>query len=222
MSTNMSRRDFFKNAAIGAAGLGLVGLTGCASTETSSQGATETPAPKEKNYSLPGGLTLEEFENSLVELDPITSFVGEVTADIVVVGAGAAGVPAAVTAAEEGNSVAVLQKQSAVVSQGNCGSGLIAEESDIEGLLRYVHHTNSLNSWRSDTDLLKAYVLNSGEAVNWVYNRARVNGTSAKSPMIKVYLSTWTPVRNLLVNGQTNASALMTMVKPRLKCMRLG
>ena len=195
MSIKMSRRDFLKNAALGTAGLGLMGLTGCANTanETPSEPTTSTETKTEKNYSLPGGLTLEEFEHSMVELDPITNFVGEVTADIVVVGAGAAGVPAAITAAEEGNSVAVLQKQSTVVSQGNCGSGLIAEKSDMEGLLRYVHHTNSLNAWRSNPELLKAYVLNSGEAVNWVYNRARVNGTSAKNPNDKglfIYLDT--------------------------------
>lgn len=180
MSTKMSRRDFFKGAALSAAGIGIVGLTGC--TTPATQTPSDNPKPQEGSAALPGDLTLEEFKNSLVQLDPITNFVGEVTADIIVVGAGAAGVPAAVTAAEEGNSVVVLQKQSAVVSQGNCGSGLIAEKSDIEGLLRYVQHTNSLNGWRSDPELLKAYVMNSGEAVQWLYDRGRITGTTADKP----------------------------------------
>lgn len=179
--SKMSRRDFFKSAAIGAAGIGIVGLTGCAPTNSETPSANPTPQGGSAT-SLPGGLTLEEFENSLVKIDPITDFVGEVTADIVVVGAGAAGVPAAVTVAEEGNSVVVLQKQSAVVSQGNCGSGLIAEKSDVEGLLRYAHHTNNLNGWRSDPELLRAYVMNSGEAVEWLYNRGRLIGTTAEKP----------------------------------------
>lgn len=180
MSSNISRRDFFKSAAIGAAGIGIMGLTGCSTPASETPSAA--PTSPEGSVALPSTFSLEEFKNSLVQLDPITKFVGEVTADIIVVGAGAAGVPAAVTAAEEGNSVVVLQKQGTVVSQGNCGSGLIVDKSDTEGLLRYVQQTNSLCNWRSDPELLKAYVMNSGEAVQWVYDRARLTGTSADKP----------------------------------------
>ncbi|NCC68560.1 MAG: FAD-binding protein, partial [Clostridia bacterium] len=150
MSKNLSRRDFLKGAAVGAAGIGILGLTGCGNAAAEATQAP-TPAPEvtlaptvapQVEIAVPESLTLAEFEDSCVELAEITEFVGEVTADIVVVGAGAAGVPAAITAAEEGSSVVILQKQSTVVSQGNCGSGLIIDESDTEGLLRYVHHTN--------------------------------------------------------------------------------
>lgn len=192
MTNKISRRDFLKGAAIGSAGIGIMGLTGCKPTV-----ATEgTPVPDGEvtpSTSASGPFTINEYKDSAVILDPLTDFVGEVTADIVVVGAGAAGVPAAITAAEEGSSVVVLQKHDTPVSQGNCGSGLIIDESDTEGLLRYVQHTNSLNNWRADTDLLKAYVMNSGEAVNWFYDRARLNGTSADKPNDKglfMYLDT--------------------------------
>ncbi len=191
MSSKISRRDFFKSAAFGAAGIGLMGLPGCSPAVSETPSAA--PAASENPAMLPGNFTLDEFKNSLIQLDPITSFVGEVTADIVVVGAGAAGVPAAVTAAEKGNSVVVLQKQSTVVSQGNCASGLIIDKSDTEGLLRYVQQTNSLCNWRSDPELLKAYVMNSGEAVQWVYDRARLTGTSTSKPNDKglfAYLDT--------------------------------
>lgn len=193
MTNKITRRDFIKNAAIGSAGLGIVGMTGCKPKPL----PEETPVPAEavtvSSSNVPETLTPSEFEDSLAEADPITDFAGEVTADIVVVGAGAAGVPAAITALEEGSSVVILQKQNVPVSQGNCGSGLIVDESDVEGLLRYVQHTNSLNNWRSDTDLLKAYVMNSGEAVNWFYDRARLNGTSPDKPNDKglyTYLDT--------------------------------
>jgi succinate dehydrogenase/fumarate reductase flavoprotein subunit len=181
-----------KKAAVGSASLGVLGLAGCAPKVATEQ--TPAPAAAETcSSNIPASLTLDQFKDSTVIVDPITTFIGEVTADIIVVGAGAAGVPAAITAAEEGSSVVVLQKQNAVVSQGNCGSGLILDQSDPEGLLRYVHHTNSLNNWRSDPELLKAYVMNSGEAVNWLYDRARLNGTSAKKPNDKglfMYLDT--------------------------------
>lgn len=185
MSNKLSRRDFMKTAAISSAGIGITSMTGCKPKPL----PEETPVPTEvaaaspaASTNIPEVLTLAEFEDSLAEAEPITDFAGEVTADIVVIGAGASGVPAAITAAEEGSSVAILQKQNVPVSQGNCGSGLIVDESDVEGLLRYVQHTNSLNNWRSDTDLLKAYVMNSGEAVNWFYDRARLTGTSPDNP----------------------------------------
>jgi len=196
-SKSVSRRDFLKGAAVGTAGLGMVGLAGCApktiTEATQAAGAVEAPAAVASAEGVPGSLTLAEFQDSTVVLDEISAFASTVTADIIVVGAGAAGVPAAITAAEEGSSVVVLQREAKVVSQGNCGSGLIIDESDPEGLLRYVQHTNSLNNWRSDPELLKAYVLNSGEAVNWLYDRARLNGTDAKNPNDKglfAYLNT--------------------------------
>ncbi len=191
MSRKLSRRDFLKNAAVGSASIGILSVAGCAPKVVSEEASTPAGATSSSNIS--DVFTDAEFKDSTVEVTPITKFAGEVTADIVVVGAGAAGVPAAITAAEEGSSVVVLQKQNAVVSQGNCGSGLILDESDKEGLLRYVHHTNSLCNWRSDTELLNAYVMNSGEAVNWLYERARLNGTSADKPNDKglfIYLDT--------------------------------
>jgi succinate dehydrogenase/fumarate reductase flavoprotein subunit len=207
MSSKLSRRDFLKTAAVGSAGIGIVGMTGCAPKTI----ATETAAPASQAAdvaapsNVPAPLSLAEFKDSSVVLDPISSFAGEVTADIVVVGAGAAGVVAAITAAEEGSSVAVLQKQNAVVSQGNCASGLIIDQSDPEGLLRYVQHSNSLCNWRADTDLIKAYVMNSGEAVNWVYDRARLTGSSAEKPNDKglfAYLDTSQDFTGMWTDGR--------------------
>jgi succinate dehydrogenase/fumarate reductase flavoprotein subunit len=207
MSSNISRRDFLKNAAVGSASIGVLGLAGCA-PRTVSEDPTAAPAAEVKSTEgLPDVLTAAEFEESTVELAPITTFAGEVTADIVVVGAGASGVIAAITAAEEGSSVAVLQKQDKVVSQGNCGSGLVLDESDPEGLLRYVHQTNSLNNWRSNSELIKAYVMNSGEAVKWVYDRARLTGTTAENPNDKglfAYLDTSQDFTGVWTDGRYN------------------
>ena len=184
MGTKISRRNFLKGATASAAGLGIIGITGCKPKleNVDEVGGASEAGEHQDIPQLPDSITIEEFASSMAEVKPISDFVGEVVTDVVVVGAGAAGVPAAITAAEEGSSVVVLQKQSTVVSQGNCGSGLIRDKSDREGLLHYVQHTNSLNNWRSDRNLLEAYVMNSGEAVNWVYDRARLTGTSADKP----------------------------------------
>ena len=92
--------------------------------------------------------------------------------DIVVVGAGAAGVPAAGWAAELGAKVALLQKSSGVVSQGNCGSAIIKSRSTEAGIAKWIHHTNSLCDWRADTKQLRAYADYSEEAMIWFWNRA--------------------------------------------------
>ena len=92
--------------------------------------------------------------------------------DIVVVGAGASGVPAAGWAAELGAEVALLQKEANVVSQGNCGSAIIRSRSTEAGIEKWIHHTNSLCNWRADTKQLRAYAKHSEEAMIWFWNRA--------------------------------------------------
>lgn len=117
------------------------------------------------------GLTKAEVDASVCEL-------GEIKADkvmdfdIVVVGAGAAGVPAAGWAAELGAKVALLQKESGPVSQGNCGSAIIKSRSTEAGIAKWIHHTNGLCDWRADTKQLRAYAEHSEEAMMWLYNRA--------------------------------------------------
>ena len=123
------------------------------------------------NCTLPEGLTQPEVAGSRCELQQITP---DRTAeyDIVVVGAGASGVPAAGFAAEAGARVALLQKEPNVVSQGNCGSAIIRSRSTEAGIAKWIHHTNSLCDWRADTGQLRAYAEHSEEAMIWFLNRA--------------------------------------------------
>jgi fumarate reductase flavoprotein subunit len=196
MSSNITRRDFLKGAAIGSASIGVMSVAGCASKDAGEQAGCDPNAPgsgAQSTDTTASSPTPAELQDSAAIGETIGDFVGEVSADIVVIGAGASGVVAAITAAEQGSSVAVLQKQAAVLSQGNVGSGLILEQSDTAGLLCYVQHTNSLCNWRSDPELLRAYVMNSGEAVTWVYDRARLTGATAEAPNDKglfAYLDT--------------------------------
>ncbi|MBP5532928.1 MAG: FAD-dependent oxidoreductase, partial [Lachnospiraceae bacterium] len=81
---------------------------------------------------VPFGLTEGEVAASVCELEKIVP--DEVLDfDIVVVGAGASGVPAAGWAAELGARTALLQKEPTVVSQGNCGSASIKSRSTEAG-----------------------------------------------------------------------------------------
>ena len=130
---------------------------------------------KLENNTAPDGLTCPEIMDSCCELgsispDKILDF------DIIVVGAGAAGVPAAGWAAELGAATALLQKEPTVVSQGNCGSAIIKSRSTEAGIAKWIHHTNSLCDWRADTKQLRAYAEYSEEAMMWFLNRAGLTG----------------------------------------------
>ena len=118
-----------------------------------------------------GKYTAAEVQDSVCELDPLSPK-KTLEFDIVVVGAGASGVPAAGWAAELGAKVALLQKATGVVSQGNCGSAIIKSRSTEAGISKWIHHTNSLCDWRADTKQLRAYADYSEEAMMWFWNRA--------------------------------------------------
>ncbi len=127
----LNRRDFLKGAlTVGALGAGA-GLVGC-SAPASSEG---TAVAETGGTVYPAGLQESDFAESPVEIEPITEFSEEKTYDVVVVGAGTGGVPAALSALEEGATVAVLQKESKPISQGGTCSGVLLDESDEQGVL---------------------------------------------------------------------------------------
>ena len=151
-------------AATAAAGAGLTGCAGKPAASAPEQGATPD---------LPADLRMEDFQYSVVELDPITEFAEEATYDIVVVGAGCSGVPAVLTAVEEGASVACLQKEPAVSANGNGASFVLKDKSTPAGILRWRSQWAKLNDWRLDNTLFQFYVDHSEETVTWVVKRGR-------------------------------------------------
>ena len=114
---NISRRDFLKGTA--AAALGVVAST-TLPTVAMADG-------EEKKYEIPELLSERDFEESMAEYKVLTPE-EEKDYDVVVVGAGTAGVPAALSAFEAGCSVACLQKESIAIAQGGNGSGFYPEK----------------------------------------------------------------------------------------------
>ena len=164
---NLNRRDFLKGGALigGTAALGT--MFGCAaSPKGSTSGAVSTDA------GLPAGTAAEDFAQSSVSLDPITAFSEEKTYDIVVVGAGTAGVPAVYSALEEGATVACLQREGTVQANGNGSSGIILEESNEAGILQYMQAWRKAGGYRMNPDLLKLFVDHSGETHMWMLQRS--------------------------------------------------
>ena len=157
MSNPMSRRDLFKMGGVAAAGVAGASMLSACSPKTSDQSATKGQAAASGD-----GLT----PYFLVPPEPITDFIDTKDYDIVVVGAGVAGMAAAMTAAEEGAHVAVVQKESIVISQGNMAASVDPQTSEAakQALISYLIE---LSAHRADRSLLEAWANNSYEAIGW-------------------------------------------------------
>jgi fumarate reductase flavoprotein subunit len=163
MSHDIDRRDFLKGVAAGTAGVAVTGLAtglvGCTSSKTDDGGASVT---------YPEGFTAEDYANSSVILEEIKEFVEEKTYDIVVVGAGTSGLPAVLTALDEGVTVACLQREPEALAQGNGASGVILEESTELGVLRWMQGYREAASFRINWDLTEFFARHSGETLAWM------------------------------------------------------
>lgn len=162
----VSRRGFFARSAAGAAGVGALGLAGTAQAALRPSG--------EYARSSDGGAVLEFLPQP--KAIPESAIKDTQTFDVVVVGAGASGVPAALSAAESGASVAVIQKHPTAVSQGNTGSGIDLATSDRAGVEALVSKLMADNNHRANPAMLRLWAYNSGEAVRWVMDRAKRGG----------------------------------------------
>lgn len=159
--SQLTRRGFIATAAV-------TGMVAGASLAV----ADEAPAAVE----YPEGLVEADFADSPVELAPITDFADEKTYDVVVVGAGTGGVPAALSALEEGATVACLQKESAAISQGGSSTGIILDESDPQGVMNHMQGYMEDCHWRADRGLARFYYDHSGETIRWMEVRTMEAG----------------------------------------------
>ncbi len=167
----ISRRSFLTRTASAAAGVGLLGMAGCAP-----RGAHEGSAVDSLGLgkSSDGAAALSFLPKP--EPIPDSSIKTAQIFDVVIVGAGASGVPASLSAAEHGAAVAVLQKENIVVSQGNSGTGIDLAKSDPAGIEALVARLMKDNAHRCNPKLIRQWAYNSGEAVTWVIERAKRGG----------------------------------------------
>ena len=163
----LDRRQFLKGGALVGGAAALAGVAAGCTPSSSSSGSKSAAAA-----TLPAGTVQADFDASVVELAAVSKFDEEKTYDIVVVGAGTAGVPAVLTAIEEGATVACLQKANEAQANGNGSSGIILEDSTETGILEYMQNWRAAGGYRMNWDLLKFFCEHSGETSNWMIARS--------------------------------------------------
>jgi len=175
--SNLSRRNFLKGGAIAAVAAGagaMLPVTAGASGQQSMQAYAADSASDVYPQSI-------DQDPYFTKPNPITDISETITADVVVVGAGAAGVPAACAAAENGAKVVCLQKAARVYSHGIIWAGfnapaLIEEmgfEYSKEDITKLKQEFQELNHYGTDTALLNKFFDEVPEAIDWQINTAR-------------------------------------------------
>lgn len=161
---NVSRRDFLKGAAVSAAGLATLGLTGCGSL-----GAASTAKPA-ADAAL---AQVAQINSNWLEKEPVVTDISEtVTCEALVIGAGTGGMECGASLAEKGLDTLILE-QSADVSTLRNDFGSIdssyqkkaGTKLDKRAIMNY--HVMQ-NAARFDQRLPKIWSEESGAAVDWV------------------------------------------------------
>lgn len=178
---DLTRRDLLKFGGLTAAGIaGASFLTGCSSdgnaSSTSNAGASNTPEATTGTMTESAGHIREGIPSFLNAPAAITDIAETKDYDVVIVGAGASGVPAACAAIEAGVSVALIQKESSAISQGNTATGIIVEESDPAGVEAVASRLLKEHQYRANRAQIDLWTQNSGEAIKWVLDTATAEG----------------------------------------------
>ena len=131
-STGITRRNFLAGAAFAGTGAALMGLAGCSSSngnEQSKSAEEATPSASEDNVA-------PAAESWKIAPEPIddADIDETVDCDIVIVGAGIAGLPASMLAAEQGANVHIVEKAGTYGTARLCTSGFNAKLQTENGI----------------------------------------------------------------------------------------
>ena len=162
MSKTISRRDFLKGTAAGALGLATAGVLGACSSNNAG-----TTTEVNNDPSVPAWLGTEPKTGNVAET---------IETEVLVIGTGTAGWPAALTAAEEGAKV-VLVERNAMVSTPKDDLGAVDSKYQLESLktlpylaidrVKLLKDAIRYSNGYMDSDLFKLWIEESAEAINW-------------------------------------------------------
>ena len=186
MTAEFTRRDMFKISGLAAAGLGGAALLSACSPSgaSSSSAGGETPAASTGTTTV-AGHSREGLPSFLAAPEPITDIADTKDFDVVIVGAGASGVPAAITARKAGATVALIQKEATAISQGNTATGILLDTSDEAGVEAVVSRLLKDHQYRGKREQVELWAKNSGEAIRWMLDLATAEGAQVSDTTMK-------------------------------------
>lgn len=166
-----SRRDFFKGGVLAAVAMGGASLAGSPAAQAFATTPNNASTSANANAYAPG----IDSDPYFAAPAPITDIAETQDVDVLVIGAGAAGVPCACAAAQNGAKVAVLQKSPRVYSHGIIFAGFnaptIVEEQGTsytdDEIKALKAEFLELNGFGTDTALLNKFFDECGEAIDW-------------------------------------------------------
>lgn len=181
----ITRRDLFKVGGVAAATVASAGLLASCAPSGSGSSTGGSAAKSAGSTTTQAGHVRAGLPSFLETPKAISDVKEKKDYDVVVIGAGAAGVPAACAAREAGATVALIQKESTAISQGNTASGIKLDTSDPAGVEAVVTRLVKEGQYRSNRDLVEIWAKNSGEAIQWILDTctaegAQVSDTTAK------------------------------------------
>lgn len=161
MQANISRSAFLKGTAAGMAGIvGASALVGSAAADEAPAAGVMTPELAGQKW---------DFE---IPPEPVTDIAETFDADVVVVGAGTAGLVTAVSAIEEGLNVILITASSIPISRGGSNNAAYSKVMEAEGFSRYpsgqIRKEIALNYNSVDQKKWYKHYNNSEEAMNWL------------------------------------------------------
>lgn len=225
----ITRRNFLTGAAVAGAGATLMGLVGCssgggeASKETSGEDAKAPESVEVATDAKPWEVAPEPIPDS--EIDET------VDCDIVIVGAGIAGLPASMLAAEQGANVHIVEKAGTYGTARLCTSGFNAKLQTENGI-HYDRKEFISEAWKITNGVqgrMSSYGKwfdNSGPYVDWLQEifqsqgydlvAQQVNGFKVTNDGIgqQGYESFWTAFASMIYFVDKDGKTLDSGVNP--------
>lgn len=183
----VSRRAFFKEAGVAAMGAAaLTGLVGCSAPNESEGSLSSTGAPASDTIEFNG----QKLPASMAKPAPIdeSEIVDTVECDVLVIGAGISGCPAAAIASEQGADVVCVEKGAAICSTRPTGMswfgtkklkelGVLCTEEEKATIVRDVFGGANATSKQ---DIVKLWLDESGEAGDYLTDIIEASGIPVK------------------------------------------
>ena len=170
----LNRRDFLKGAVVTgalAAGGALAGCAPAAKEGNAANSGAAAPAEGAASEYLTAASATQKWAFEIPP-EPITDIAETVEADVVVVGAGTAGLVTAYSALQQGLDVVAVTASSIPISRGGSNNAIYSKQMETEGFPRqdpyFILKEMAENSNNVDQRKWYHYYHNSEEAMNWM------------------------------------------------------